>query len=118
MNFIAKVTSWIDIVKQLPFDGGASVTRWVFVRTAEVIALGWFLLTVGAIYEYIRFGKADVVYCGMILTLGGGLFAFAQNAQVTKLSIDSKGASESSTIKTGLVSSEVTTGVSGNDERA
>lgn len=85
-----KVLSWVQLIKALPFDGGPSATRWVFVRTSEVVSLGWLALVAGAVYTYCRYGKADVVYCGMILTLGAGLFGFAQNAQTTKLSLDSK----------------------------
>src|SRR5260370_17219135 len=77
-GIVTKLTSWIQIIKSLPFDGGPSVTRWVFLRTAEVISFGWLCLVGAAIYQYARFGKADPIYCGMVLTLGGGLFAFAQ----------------------------------------
>lgn len=97
-NIVTKVTGWIQIIKSLPFDGGPSVTRWVFLRTAEVISLGWLCLVGGAIYQYARFGKADVIFCGMILTLGAGLFGFAQQTQVKKLAIDS-----SSTTTVGVV---------------
>jgi hypothetical protein len=104
-SIVSKITSWTQIIKSLPFDGGPSVTRWVFLRTAEVISLGWLCLVGGAVYQYIRFAKADVIYCGMILTLGGGLFGFAQQTQVAKLSMDSKNSSSvestplSSTVK-------------------
>lgn len=80
----------VFVVSKLPSDGGPSVTRWVFLRTAEVISLGWLSLVGAEVYAYARYGKADAIYCGMILTLGAGLFAFAQNAQTTKLSLDSK----------------------------
>lgn len=86
----SKVGTWMDVIKALPFDGGPSVTRWVFVRTAEVISLGWLGLVFGAVWEYVRVGKVDAIYCGMIVTLGMGLFGFSQNAQTTKLAIDSK----------------------------
>lgn len=102
---VQKVTSWMQIIKSLPFDGGPSVTRWVFLRTGEIISFGWLCLVGGAVYQYSRFGKADVIFCGMILTLGAGLFGFAQQAQVAKLSMDSKNSSSvestplSSTVK-------------------
>jgi hypothetical protein len=86
---VQKVTTWIQIIKSLPFNGGPSVTRWVFLRTSEVISFGWLCLVGGAIYQYARFGKADAIFCGMVLTLGGGLFAFAQQTQAKKLAIDS-----------------------------
>ncbi len=85
-----KVQTWMQIIKSLPFDGGPSVTRWVFLRTSEVVSLGWLALVIAEVYRYIKFGTADTIHCGVILTLGGGLFAFAQNAQVKKLSLDPK----------------------------
>jgi hypothetical protein len=94
---VQKVTTWMQIIKSLPFDGGPSVTRWVFLRTGEIISVGWLALVGAAVYQYVRFAKADVIFCGMILTIGAGLFGFAQQAQVTKLSIDSKGGTVEST---------------------
>lgn len=108
MNYIKSFIEYI--VKQLPSDGGPSATRWVFIRTAEVISLGWIALTVGAVYRYVRFGTTDAIYCGMVLTLGAGLFAFAQNAQVTKLSLDSKSPGASSSATLTPLSSTVTSG--------
>ena len=91
MNAVSnRAASWSQLIKALPFDGGPSATRWVFIRVAEVISLGWLALVFGAVYTFVRFGKVDTVYCGMILALGTGLFGFAQNAQTTKLSLDSK----------------------------
>lgn len=89
-----KCFGWMQLIKALPFDGGPSATRWVFVRTAEVISLGWLALVFGAVYTFIRFGKVDAIYCGMILTLGAGLFGFAQNAQTHKLSLDAQNNSD------------------------
>ena len=86
-SLVTKLTTWIQIIKSLPFDGGPSVTRWVFLRTAEVISLGWLALVGAAIYQYARFGKADAIYCGMVLTLGAGLFGFAQQTQSKKLEL-------------------------------
>jgi hypothetical protein len=94
---VQKVTTWMQIIKSLPFDGGPSVTRWVFLRTGEIISAGWLALVGAAVYQYVRFAKADVIFCGMILTIGAGLFGFAQQAQVTKLSIDSKSGTVEST---------------------
>lgn len=81
----SKINEWLDVIRTLPMDGGASVTRWVFVRTSEVISLGWLALAGGAVYRYIKFGTADLVFCGMVTTIAAGLFGFAQQAQVAKL---------------------------------
>lgn len=83
----SSATKWLETVRQLPYSGGPSVTRWVFVRTAEVISIGWLALVGSVIWVYARYQKADAIYCGMILTLGAGLFKFAQQTQVAKLSI-------------------------------
>lgn len=59
--------------------------RWVLVRTSGVISLGWLGLVGGAVYRYVKFGTTNLVFCGMITTIGPGFFAFAQQTQVTKL---------------------------------
>jgi hypothetical protein len=102
-SIVTKLTSWMQIIKSLPFDGGPSVTRWVFLRTSEVISAGWLALVGAAIYQYVRFGKADAIFCGMVLTLGGGLFAFAQQTQSKKLDLGATTTSQPGTEPGGSV---------------
>ena len=45
-------------------EGGPSVTRWVFLRTAEVISLGWLALVGAVVWRYAKFGTTD----GALLT--------------------------------------------------
>ena len=73
-------------------DGGPSVTRWVFLRTSEVISLGWLGMVGCACFVFVKHQHVDITWCGMVLTLGAGLFKFAQEAQKTKLTLDATSA--------------------------
>jgi hypothetical protein len=96
----AKTGTWLEIVKSLPFDGGPSVTRWVFLRTAEAISIGWLCLVGALIYRVARYGDANPALCGLIFTLAGALFGFAALNQNTKLTVDAKSTGSPSTITT------------------
>lgn len=86
----------------MALDGGPSVTRWVYLRVAEIVGLGFLFLVGGAVYRYVRYGNADVIYCGLIGTIGAGLFGFAQQAQVAKLNLDKSGGAATITNTTPL----------------
>lgn len=107
-NLPATAQTWVQILKSLPYDGGPSVTRWVFLRTAEVVALGFVVMVGGGVYRYVRFGTADAIFWAAVGGLGGAMFGFAKSAQVTKLSIDAKTPGSGSTVESGLTGSTVT----------
>ena len=96
----ARVGSWTEIVKSLPFDGGPSVTRWVFLRTSEVISLGWLALALVAAFRIYKFGSCDAGVLTLIFTLATALFGFSTLNQNTKLTVDSKGTGSPSTVST------------------
>lgn len=71
-------------------DGGPSSTRWVFLRTAEVVSFGWLSLVAAGCYRYGRFGTFDGGLLALIGTLAAALFGFATQTQNTKISTDAK----------------------------
>lgn len=104
-KYVDKFSSFMAALVQ---DGGPSSTRWVFLRTAEVISAGWLMLVGSVIFVFVHNPHPDALIfgamTGVVLTLGAGLFAFAQQAQTTKLALDSKG---NGTVTNTPLSSEV-----------
>ena len=102
-----KAAGWMQIVKALPYDGGPSVTRWVYLRTAEVVSLVLVMMAGAAVYEVAKYRGLDAVLAGLILGLATALFAFAKGAQATKLAVDAKTPGAASSVESGPVSSKV-----------
>lgn len=121
---ISKITDKIsEYMSALVKDGGPSITRWVFVRTAEIISFGWLVmvacactyLMVGIFASKHMDGVCFGAFVGAIVTLGGGLFAFAQQTQNTKLALDSKASGIPSVTTTNPLSSKVESTGDGHD---
>lgn len=105
LNWSGKIA---DFMLKLASDGGASTTRWVFARTAEVVSFGWLCLVAAQVYRVWRFGTTDAGLLTLIGTLAAALFSFATYTQTTKMSIDSK--SSGSSAKAETIGANVTTG--------
>ena len=90
----------ITYMASLATDGGPSATRWVFLRTAEVVSLGWLCIVFTVIYRIVRFGVADGTWLGLIFTLAGALFGFSALNQNTKLTLDAKKIGDPSVVST------------------
>jgi hypothetical protein len=88
-------------------DGGPSSTRWVFLRTAEVVSFGWVALVVSVAYRYWKFGTSDGAMLTAIVTLAGALFGFATQTQNNKISTDAKVSGMAGEISTTPLSGDV-----------
>lgn len=78
-DIAAKAGGIIQTIKALPFDGGPSVTRWVFLRIAEAVTFGWLCLVGATIYGLVVNHHADIALCSLVGTLAAAMFGFASN---------------------------------------
>jgi hypothetical protein len=97
VNWINRITAYMA---SLVSDGGPSATRWVFLRTAEAITLGWLGMVAVLCIRYIHTGNTDAALITAIITVMGALFGFASLNQNTKLAIDAKLPGSPSTLST------------------
>lgn len=78
---------WVDILKSLPFQSGASSTRWVYLATCAVISWGWLLIVVSFCILLFR-PRVDAVIVGtvatLIVSLGGLVVGFSTRSQNLK----------------------------------
>lgn len=80
-----KLTRWWTILKALPFEGGPSSTRWVFLGVFAVVALVLAALVGALVWVYVRSPDhhVDLALCGLVGTQLTALLGFASNAQNT-----------------------------------
>lgn len=107
-NITSRVTGLINAWKALPMNGEPSVTRWVFLRTFEVIALGWLALVGVVIYRYAKSGTADAAICALIGTVAAGMAGFASNNMNIKTTTEAQLASDKTSATTTTVLSSTT----------
>ena len=69
---------WLETLEQLPYDGGPSVARWVYVRVSEVVSWCLVAMVAALVYRYWRFGTADVTYAGVVTFTLTAVIGFAQ----------------------------------------
>ncbi len=94
----AKASKIVDTLKALPFDGGPSVTRWVFLRIAEAVTFGWLCLVGALIYGLVAFHHADPAIATLVGTLAAAMFGFASNNMNIKNTTEAQlGSGKSST---------------------
>jgi uncharacterized BrkB/YihY/UPF0761 family membrane protein len=81
-----KSTKWWTILKALPFDGGPSSTRWVFLGGFATVAVCLLSLTGALIFVYVRTPDhhVDIALLGAVVTTIGTVVGFATNAQNKK----------------------------------
>lgn len=75
-------TSWWTIAKSLPFYGGASATKWVYIGTACVVNICLAGLTGSVCYMYVRHGVVSFpmnTLVGSTITAVVGFAAHATN---------------------------------------
>jgi hypothetical protein len=72
-----------SVLKALPFDGGPSSTRVVFLSTAFAVIISLLLTTLATCWVYVHdpLHVVSVIMAGLIGTLATGATAFATNAQ-------------------------------------
>lgn len=78
---------WLEIIKSLPFQGGASSTRWVYLATCAVICGGWSAIVLAFIVLLFlqKLGEAEIAtIAGLIVSLGGLVVGFSARSQNLK----------------------------------
>ena len=76
-----KTLTWMQIIKSLPYKGGASTSAWVYLRTAEVVALCELLFAGVSSWVYLKTGHMDASMMALHLGVIGALFGFASNTK-------------------------------------
>jgi hypothetical protein len=93
-DLLSRVKQWSlwTMAKALPFDGGPSSTRVVYLLTAFAVIFCFVLTTVVFLAVYIRNDghHADPIVAGLIATLATGITAFATNAHNVRHGIDAQ----------------------------
>jgi hypothetical protein len=78
-ELIHKAGDILTTIKALPYDGGPSVTRWVFLRIAEAVIFGWLCLVGALVYGVVRHGHGDGAVAAAVCSLAAAMFGFASN---------------------------------------
>lgn len=73
-------TSWWTIAKSLPFYGGASATKWVYIGTAYAVNLSLASMTASICYMYIKHGTVNATLCGLDASTITAVVGFAAHA--------------------------------------
>ena len=79
---------WIRILRALPFDGGPSSTRWVYLIAAMTVCAVLFFMGAAFAWVYVWKHTADLVMAGAIAATIAALFGFASNSQNVKNRIE------------------------------
>lgn len=77
-------------IERLATEGGPSSTRWIYMRTSEVYWFGWLMCCLSAVYRYVRFGDANGAWLGFVGAMAAAGFAFVQQTQAKKITVDSQ----------------------------
>ena len=82
-----KTTTWGSILNALPFDGGPSSTRWVYLSAFLTVAFCLIVLTISLSWVYIRSHEhiVNIVMAGLIGTTITTVVGFATATQKKKL---------------------------------
>ncbi|WP_263418661.1 hypothetical protein [Terriglobus albidus] len=101
-----------QVFKSLAIQGGASSTKWVFLRTAEVVSVA-FLALVASVARQIWLGHwPDLQTWAGITGLASMLFGFAAKAQNHKAVLDSQSATgKPAVVEEGVLSSKTIVGL-------
>lgn len=70
-------TSWWTIAKSLPFYGGASSTKWVYVGTAYAVNVCLIAMTSVLCYMYVRYSYVSVTLASLIGSTVTAVVGFA-----------------------------------------
>ncbi len=84
---------WLEILKSLPFQGGASSTRWVYLASCAVICGGWLLIVAAFVCLLASRRMNDTVtatVAGLIVSLGGLVVGFSASSQNVKHTLQAK----------------------------
>jgi hypothetical protein len=73
-------TSWWTIAKSLPFYGGASATKWVYIGTAYVVNLAIATMTGSICYMFVRYGVVNMTLCSLDASTITAVVGFAAHA--------------------------------------
>lgn len=79
-NDLVQKSLW-KIIKALPFDGGPSSTRWVFLCAGAILGIVVLALGLSFCLVYLRSHIADVVFAGALAGALTAFIGFATSAQ-------------------------------------
>jgi hypothetical protein len=84
----------------LVVDGGPSVTRYSYLRTVEIVSIGWFSIVIAVVVRYVHTGLADGGVLALIGTLAATLLTATALNQNTKLTLDNAPKGDPSKVST------------------
>lgn len=82
------VRKFWQICLALPYDDGPSTTRWGYLVAVHSCALALLWMVVTFSYTYVRTGKADIVFAGVITSFMGVVVGFTATTVNLKHKLD------------------------------